>query len=119
MWGPLEKLFGRNGVVAARDSLGNFLQERELITEEQLQQALDYVDKNPDMMLGEALVRLDILDRGVMETMLAEQLGSKGTREALAKVIDLTEEQHKRTRSSHEDRRQEMRLCTDKLLGDG
>jgi hypothetical protein len=68
------------------------------------------------MMLGEALVKLDILDRGVMETMLAEQLGSKGTREALAKVIDLTEEQHKRTRSSHADRRSEMSLCNSKML---
>jgi hypothetical protein len=119
MWGPLEMLFGGNSDVAAKDSLGTFLKEKELITEEQLQKALDFINDNPDTMLGEALVKLNILDRGIMETMLAENLVGRGTRRDLAKVIDLTEAQHRRIRSEHADRRTEMELCTDKMLKDG
>lgn len=111
----LGRLFGHE---PAGDSLGKYLRERELITEAELDEARHFIDDNPDTMLGEALIKLDILDRGMVETMLAEHMVGRGTRRDLAKVIDLTEAQHHRARSSHADLRQKMELCA-KALKDG
>lgn len=59
-------------------SLGNLLLKTGLIEIEDLHNALEFQDDNPDIMLGEALIKLGKIDRGVIEALLWKQRVERG-----------------------------------------
>lgn len=74
------RLFGKvNGKKAApipandSASIGNILLRDGCITPEQLQAAVTYQRDHSDVMLGEALVHLGVLDRAVLERAIQQQ----------------------------------------------
>ena len=54
-------------------SLGCLLRDKGLVDSQQLLTALQFQVENADLLLGEALVRLGIISREILEVMLAEQ----------------------------------------------
>ena len=54
-------------------SLGNLLLEKGLVTPKQLSEAVHFQQNNADLLLGEALVRLGVITREVLEATLAQQ----------------------------------------------
>jgi hypothetical protein len=97
----------RNRVEAQRDatSLGNMLLEVGQISPEQLVDALKFQDENPDVMLGEALIRLDIVERGIVEQLLIMQQAKRGGRRQMAEVIELAAAGTRKLASAHEELR--------------
>jgi len=93
----------RNRVEAQRDatSLGNLLLEVGQITPEQLVDALRFQDANPDIMLGEALVRLDVVERVVVDQLLIMQRAQRSGRRQMAEVIDLAAAATRKMASAH------------------
>ena len=53
--------------------LGDLLLQEKAITEEHLQKALDYQKENPEVRIGAALVKLDLLDMKTLVGTLAKQ----------------------------------------------
>lgn len=53
----------------------------------QLKEALDFQDQNPDVMLGEALINLGVVDRGIIEALLVAQEATRDNRHA-AEIIN-------------------------------
>jgi hypothetical protein len=93
----------RNRVRAQSDqtSLGNLLLEVGQITPEQLVDALRFQDENPDVMLGDALVRLDVVERGVVEQLLIMQRAKRSGRRQMAEVIELATATTRKLASAH------------------
>ena len=54
-------------------SLGNILREGNLVSEEDLARAIDFQNDNPDVLLGDTLVRLGVLERSCLEALLLKQ----------------------------------------------
>jgi len=75
MFWPFKNEGKRDKIKAQQDytSLGNMLIRTGMITEEQLEKALRFQDENPEIMLGEALIQLKFIDRGVVEALLIAQ----------------------------------------------
>jgi type IV pilus assembly protein PilB len=53
--------------------LGELLLQDKVITQEQLQKALDYQKKNPGTQIGDALVTLGFVDAKTIAGVLAKQ----------------------------------------------
>lgn len=112
MW-PFKKR-DRNRVAAQKDitSLGNLLLKTRAITPEQLADALMYQDENPDSMLGEALIRLGHVDRGIIEAMIILQRARREG-DGVQNILKLAAAETRRMVSTH----QEVRLAALRLNG--
>lgn len=64
---------------AAKDphSLGNMLLDAGISDSDSLDHALQFQRDNPDVMLGEALIRLGRIDRDTLDNMLLKQAAHK------------------------------------------
>ena len=87
-------------------SLGNILLRAGMITAEQLHQALEFQDDNPDVMLGEALINLGVVERGVVEALLVAQDARRGGAHSADIVSFATEHTKKRVHKAHDDLRE-------------
>lgn len=89
-------IFGRKPHTAT--SLGNLLQEAGLVTQDEVLRAQEYQEQNPDVMLGEALVHMDVISRDQLEVILARQTvaRSNGSGKGVAKLADLASERVQR-----------------------
>lgn len=94
---------GKVAAKAAKDpySFGNLLLERGLISEVDLDRALAFQRDNQDVMLGEALVHMGVIERGTLETMLLRQEALKGGGglKAVGKLVDLATTRTRETQS--------------------
>ncbi len=70
----------RNRDKAKEDStsLGNLLLKSGMIDVDDLRDALEFQDENTDFMLGEALIQLGKIDRGIVESLLWKQRVERG-----------------------------------------
>ena len=84
----MKKKIDRNREEAKDDknSLGNLLLKSGIIDEDDLKDALDFQDNNTDFLLGEALIQLEKVDRGIVEAILWKQRVERGEEEP-AEVI--------------------------------
>ncbi|HEC72012.1 MAG: hypothetical protein ACTSW7_01180 [Candidatus Thorarchaeota archaeon] len=83
-----KRKINRNREKAKEDktSLGNLLLKSGIIEPDDLCDALEFQDENTDFMLGEALIQLGKIDRGIVEALLWTQRVERGEEEP-AKVI--------------------------------
>jgi hypothetical protein len=58
--------------------LGEFLLQEKIITQEQLQKALDYQKENPKALIGEVLVKLGLVDMRTLVGTLSKRKGQTG-----------------------------------------
>lgn len=88
MWPFKRRRRIRDRLRARKDltSLGNLLLRMGVVDGEQLKQAIDYQDDNPDVMLGEALINMGAVDRGIVEALLVAQ-GAERNKSKTADVI--------------------------------
>lgn len=72
-------------------SLGNVLLKQNLVTPADLEAAIKFQQTNPDVMLGEALIKMGRLDRSAVEALLFQQqaLRGKDAKHAATKVMEL------------------------------
>ena len=114
MFWPFDKKRRRNRKNAQHDytSLGNLLIKSGMIDGIQLERALSFQDENPEVMLGEALVKLGFIDRGVIEALLVTQ-GAKREKLDIIDVIKFATDSTKNLVQSHG----EVRLAALRLNG--
>jgi hypothetical protein len=91
-----------NGVSkAAKDptSLGNILVESHVVDLEDLQKAIRFQQENQDVMLGEALVRLGVLQREVLDALLLQQKIARGKepKKAIGQLVELARKKTEET----------------------
>lgn len=104
MWWPWKtKKEKRDRESASVDgtSLGNLLLKAGMITAEQLQEALDFQDENPDHMLGEALVQMGVVDKDTVETLIETQKARR-TKHDGAVVIEIAKNRKGRLYKAHD-----------------
>lgn len=77
----------RNRARKDATSLGNMLLRMGVVDGEQLRLAIDYQDNNPDVMLGEALINMGVVDRGIVEALLVAQNSERDNGRKTAEVI--------------------------------
>lgn len=71
-------------------SIGSLLTSGGYCSEEDLERALRFQKDNPDIMLGETLLRMGIIDIETLEVMLVRQkVARKGSQSAIHKLADL------------------------------
>jgi len=68
----------RNKAKEDKHSLGNLLLKAGIIDVDDLRAALEFQDENTDFLLGEALIQLGKVDRGVVEALLWTQRVERG-----------------------------------------
>jgi len=75
-----------------------------MITAEQLRDALEFQDANPERMLGESLVQLGIVEKEVVEALLAMQKieDGKGKQEHLNVVVELAKNRKRPLHKAHD-----------------
>lgn len=79
-------------------SLGSLLLKATIVTSEQLESAVEYQRRHPDIMVGEALIRMGLIDRATLDALLLRQrIERKNDRQAVGKLVDLAT---KRTRET-------------------
>lgn len=66
-----------------KNSLGNLLLKAGIIDVDDLREALDFQDENTDFLLGEALIQLGKVDRGIVEALLWTQRVERGEEETI------------------------------------
>ena len=104
MW-PLKSRGRERDRQRARDdvmSLGNLLRRTGLVSEQQLQAALDYQDANPDRMLGEALVAMGVVEAEIVEALLAAQQVRRDEHRSLARVLAIAKNRRKPLQDAHD-----------------
>lgn len=85
-------------------SLGNILLKAGMISAEQLHEAVDYQDTNPDVMLGEALVKMGVVERDIVEALLMTQKARRDNGKHAAEVIAFAAQHTRRTvHKAHDD----------------
>jgi len=86
---PFKRRLRRDRNRARKDStsLGNMLLRMGVVDGEQLRLAIDYQDDNPDVMLGEALINMGAVDRGIVEALLVAQNSERDHGRKTAEVI--------------------------------
>lgn len=104
----------RDRSAASRDaySLGNMLLKTGMINADQLREALDYQEKNPEFMLGKTLSKLGYVDEEVIEAILQLQEARPGkpSRKHIGKIIELAKNHKKPLHDAH-DRMQGAAMC--------
>lgn len=80
-----------------RHNLGDLLIELGLITRKQLEAAIQHKETNADLMIGEALVHLEHIDRDTLRVVLLKQKALRGKKDR--HVIDFAQEAARRTAS--------------------
>jgi len=100
-WKTKKEHRDRESAQAAATSLGNRLLRTGMITAEQLQEALDFQDDNPDRMLGEALVQMGVVDKDTVETLIEAQKAKRTKRDG-AVVIEIAKNRKGRLYDAHE-----------------
>lgn len=84
-------------------SLGNLLLKAGMITPEQLQEALDFQDDNPDRMLGEALVQMGAVEKEIVEALLvAQQAKRAASKKSVAEVVEIAKNRKKPLAAAHD-----------------
>jgi len=104
MWWPWKKKKEQRDRDSAKvdgTSLGNLLLKAGMITAEQLQEALDFQDENPDHMLGEALVQMGVVDKDTVETLIEAQKAKRTKRDG-ALVIEIAKNRKGRLYAAHD-----------------
>jgi len=92
-------------------SLGNLLLNTKLITKEQLDKALDFQEKNKDVLLGEILIHEGVVDRDTIQKFLAIQ---KGGYEEVSELMRVAVDQTRKMAPVHD----RLRLLALKLGGE-
>lgn len=101
----------KNGHVEPKDddtSLGRLLVDNGLISRDELNEALAFKSENADYMLGQALVVLELVDKGIVDAMLLIQ-DARRNRGDVAEVVDFAVESSKKVERAHEDFRAKLR----------
>ena len=70
-----------------RQPIGVELVKRGIVDEEDIERALEYQSKHPNVKIGDCLYELDVCDPYALITAIGEILGEKGIRDIL-KTID-------------------------------
>jgi len=83
------------------DSIGNILIETGMINEDDLLAAIQFQIENPDIMLGEALIKLGSTERGIIDAVTVIQMARRSTKNA-TNVIRFACEQTKRISALHD-----------------
>jgi len=82
-------------------SIGNMLLQTGMIEEKDLLEAIQFQRENPDVMLGEALIKLGRVERGVVDAVMVMQMAKKSSKNA-TNVIRFACEQTKRITALHD-----------------
>ena len=64
--------------IRRKQPMGVELVKRGIVKESDIENALDYQRKNPDMKLGDILYELDVCDPNVLISAMGDVLGTKG-----------------------------------------
>ena len=64
--------------IRRKQPMGVELVKRGIVKESDIENALDYQRKNPDMKLGDILYELDVFDPNVLISAMGDVLGTKG-----------------------------------------
>jgi len=87
--GKMKTTLEHRQILAQQDStsLGNLLVQFRLIEPEHLDRALQFQRDNPDLMLGETLVRMGQIDHEVLSVTMAQQKILRASCQERQKVI--------------------------------
>lgn len=84
-------------------SLGNMLLRMGVVDGEQLRLAIDYQDNNPDVMLGEALINMGAVDRGIVEALLVAQSAARNEGKTADVIAFATRHTQQTVHKAHDD----------------
>ena len=86
---------GLNKAATDPTSLGNILVDAKVLAIEDLQKAIRFQQENQDIMLGEALVRLGMLSREILDALLLQQdvMRGKHSRKSIGELVEMAKKQ--------------------------
>ncbi len=80
-------------------SLGNLLLKTKAIDLTQLREALAFQSDNPDIMLGEALIRMGLITRDGLNILLTRQKAMRGGSKEVRQLLKLATKRNRDTAS--------------------